>query len=302
MIWAREEPNSDESLAEINRKLVAESRKLNLTPDPEMGGLSPDQVSMLIYTPWQSEQFPIHMNDNLPLKSCEQSKLFRNCRKMLIAIHKANGVKITSGGNFTRAFVAQMIDSLEINQENLAFTREYKKTINEDDVWDIHLTRVICQSAKLIRSYKGKFRILKKTEKLLDECCAGKLYKQLFIGLFTKFNLAYMDGRSPCYAIQKTLPYTLYRLSKLKQDKWKTIEELPHKILLPAVLAEVEYECSGKLSQSTSEMLAYRALKPLAESGLLEGTYVEQPLGFDKLKSVKLSPLWGEFLSFPDLP
>ena len=82
MIWATEEPNSDESLAEINRKLVAESRKLNLTPDPEMGGLSPDQVSMLIYTPWQSEQFPIHMNDGLPLKSCEQSKLFRNCRKI----------------------------------------------------------------------------------------------------------------------------------------------------------------------------------------------------------------------------
>jgi hypothetical protein len=302
MIWATKEPNSDEVLAEINRKLAAESHKLNMTPDPEMGGLSPDQVARLIYTPWESEQFPMQMNSDISFKSCKQSKLFRNCRKMMIAINNCDGVKITSGGNFTRAFVAQMTELLEINQENLAFTRKYKKTINEDDVWDIHLTRVISLSAKLIRSYKGKFRIPKKYEKLLDERHAGKLYKQLFVGLFTKFNLAYMDGRAPCYAIQKTLPYILYRLSKLTGEKWRTIETLPSLILLPAVFAEVKHECSGTYSQSASEILIYRALDPLVKLGLLEGTYVELPYGFTELKSIKLASLFKEFLSFPDLP
>ena len=49
MIRPREEPDRDEFLAEINRKLAADPRQHNLTPDPEMGGLSPEQVARLIY-------------------------------------------------------------------------------------------------------------------------------------------------------------------------------------------------------------------------------------------------------------
>jgi len=225
-----------------------------------------------------------------------------NCRKLLLAIHEVGGVKITSGGNLIRAFVTEMIETLDVNRENIDFIRKYKTTINEEDAWDLHLTRVICQSARLIRPYKGKFRVLKKAERLLDERYAGKLYKQLFIGLFTKFNLAYMDGRCPCHAVQQTLPYVLYRLGKLTWDKWRTIEELPSLILLPAVLAEVEYKCSHSYSQLASDILAYRALLPLVELGLLDGQQIDAPHGFSILKTVTLSPLFNEFLSFPDLP
>ncbi len=292
MIWINEEPDRDEQLADINRKLAEKSRLHNLAPDPEMSGLSPEQVSRLIYYPWEADEFPMQMSNDLPLNSCERSRLFRNCRKLLIAIHAEGGVKITSGGNLTRAFVAQMTESLEINQENLAFTRKYKKTINEEDVWEIHLTRVICQAAKLIRPYRGKFRVLKKAESLLDDQHAGKLYKQLFIGLFTGFNLAYMDGRSPCHAIQRTLPYILYRLGKLTWDHWRTIEEMPSQVLLPAVLVEVEDECSTSYSQNAYELLSYRALLPLVELGLLDGQQIDAPHGFSILKTVNLSPLF----------
>ena len=302
MIRPREEPDRDEFLAEINRKLAADSRQHNLTPDPQMGGLNPEQVTRLIYLPWQADEFPMQMNDDLPLDSCEQSRLFRNCRKLLIAIHSSNGVKITSGGNLTRAFVAQMIESLDVNREVIDWITKYKKAINEEDAWDLHLTRVICQSARLIRPYRGKFRVLKKAEELLEARRAGKLYKQLFVGLFTRFNLAYMDGRCPCHAIQKTLPYILYRLAKLTWDHWRTIEEMPSEVLLPAVLAEVEDECSRSYSQSVSDIVAYRALRPLVELGLLEGQYTEAPHGFTVLKTVTRSSLFKEFLTFPDLP
>ena len=49
MIMRREQPNEDELLADINRQLEEETRLRNLTPDPEMGGLNPEQVSQLIY-------------------------------------------------------------------------------------------------------------------------------------------------------------------------------------------------------------------------------------------------------------
>ena len=223
MIRPREEPGKDEFLAEINRKLAADSRRHNLTPDPEMGGLSPEQVARLIHFPWQADQFPMHMADDLPLDSCERSRLFRNCRALLLAIHAAGGIKMTSSGNMIRAFVAEMIETLDVNREVIDWITKYKKAINEEDAWDLHLTRVICQSARLIRPYRGKFRVLKKVEKLLEEQHAGKLYRQLFIGFFTRFNLAYMDGRCPCHAIQQTLPYILYRLAKLTWDQWRTV-------------------------------------------------------------------------------
>lgn len=302
MIWSTEEPDGDELLAQINRKLAKESRRLNLTPDPEMGGLSPEQVARLIHLPWHADQFPMRMNDDLPLESFEQSRLFRNCRTFLTAIRDGDGVTITSGGNLTRAFVASMIDALDLNRELIDWIMKQYKTINEENIWDIHLTRVIAQSAKLIRPYKGKFRIPKKVEKLLDDRHAGKLYKQLFIGLFAKFNLAYMDGRCPCHAIQKTFPYTLYRLGTLADNKKRKIGGLPVDILLPAVLDEVEQECALSYSQATSDIVAARALMPLVELGLLSGQYAEGRYGFTILQAIKPTPLFNKFLSFPELP
>jgi len=302
MIRPREEPDSNEFPAEINRKLAVDSRRHNLTPDPQMGGLSPEQVTRLIYLKWDTDECPMRMAEDLPLNSCKRSRLFRNCRKLLLAIHEAGGIKMTSSGNLIRSFVAEMIDALDVNREVIDWITKYKEAINEEDVWDLHLTRVICQCARLIRPYKGKFRVLKKAERLLDERHAGKFYKQLFVGLFTQFNLAYMDGRCPCHAIQQTLPYILYRLGKLTWDQWRTIEELPALILLPAVLADVEYECSHSYSQSAFDILAYRALLPLVELGLLEGQHVDAPHGFTVLKTVKRASLFNEFLTFPGLP
>lgn len=302
MIRPTEELNRDEFLDDINRKLAADSRRHNLTPDPQMGGLSPEQVARLIYLKWDADEFPMRMAEDLPLDLCERSRLFKNSRRLLIAIQAAGGIKMTSSGNLIRAFVAEMIDALDVNREVINWITKYKKAINEEDAWDLHLTRVICQSARLIRPYRGKFRVLKKAEKLLEEHHAGKLYRQLFTGLFTRFNLAYMDGRCPCHAIQQTLPYILYRLGKLSWDQWRTIEELPALILLPAVLAEVEYECSHSYSQTVSDIVAYRALRPLVELGLLEGQFTEAPHGFTVLKTVTRSSLFKEFLSFPGLP
>jgi hypothetical protein len=302
MIIRREEPSKDESLDEINQKLAEESLRHNLAPDPEMGGLNPEQVSLLIYLPWQSDEFPMQMNDNLPLHSCERSRLFRNCRKLMVAIQSADGVKSTPAGNFTRPFVAQLTESLELDEVDLGFTRQYRKVINEEDIWDLHLLRIISQSAKLIRRHKGKFHVQKKAVKLLDDQHAGKLYKQLFIGLFTHFNLAYIDNTVPCNSIQQTIPYTLYCLSKLDRDKWNSVKDLPAMTLLPAILDDVETECADTDPDSTAEILSKRVFEPLVDLGLLEGKLRKILLGFHELESIKPSTLFNDFLSFADLP
>ena len=79
-------------------------------------------------------------------------------------------------------------------------------------------------------------------------------------------------------------------------------EAILPEILLPAVANEVEQECANSYSQRPSELLAHRAFKPLIEMALLDGQQAEAPLGFTMLKSVKLTPLFSECLSFPDLP
>jgi len=104
-----------------------------------MGGLSPEQVARLIYLKWDADEFPMHMAEDLPLNSCEQSRLFRNCRTLLLAIHAAGGIKMTSSGNLIRAFVAEMIDTLDVNREVIDWITKYKKAINEEDAWDLRI-------------------------------------------------------------------------------------------------------------------------------------------------------------------
>ncbi len=52
MVSPMDNSSDSELLAAINRMLAEETARSNAAPDPQMGGLSPDQVTRLIYSNW----------------------------------------------------------------------------------------------------------------------------------------------------------------------------------------------------------------------------------------------------------
>lgn len=246
----------------------------NKTSDSEMGNLSPEQVSRLIYSPWDENDFPLKFNKELTLKDVKGSTFFTNTcffLKALIENEKENTA--TATGNLTRKIVKILFDRLVFKEGKKEHILKYNKVINEEDVFELHIVRVVCEGAGLIHRRKNKFLVVKKHQNLLLEEKAGELYHLLFNGYFKKFNLGYVDRLPEADCIQQTISYSFYRLGEIAK-KYINIKNLENKIFLPAVKDEV-----GAAISNYSEfewIITSRILRPLKDLGLLECKYIHK--------------------------
>lgn len=305
MPFDRKEPDGDMDgalppfdLEKVNRLLAKASQVHNTTPDPQMGGLSPEQVFLLSYVPWNTEGSPLRLNAALSLSDAERSPFFCRARKLLCAIRDAGGVKGTSGRNLNRRFVGDMM-RMVLTEEEQADINEYFKVVNEPDAFPLHLARVVSELAKLLRLSKGVFAIPRKKLLLLAPERAGELFQDLFLAYFIKFNLAYLTRYGPeAGCIQSYAGYTLYRLGVVA-DEWHSTDALVEEIMLPAVRSEVAAEIGDHSFWNVGDLLKHRIIIPLIDWGLLEGRYDNsESQRFKTLVSVRITPLFRDYLSF----
>jgi len=284
-------------LDELNRMLAARNETHNAASDPEMGGLSPNQVAHLLYSDWGEDGGAIQFRTDLPLSELEGSAFFRRVRTVLQTLSESGGVRATSGKNLSRRFVSDMLP-LVCDDETREKIHMCRRVINEEDVWPLHIPRVVAQTAGLIRLYKGKFVVPKSKTGLLRDERAGELFVRLFTAYFRKFNLAYAHGAGPeAGSLQTCAGYTIYCLGVVAAD-WRSVAELPAEILLPRVIADVEREIAAYQYWSTDELLTLRLIEPLVDWGLLEGRYDREVKFYKTLTAVRITPLYRSLLRF----
>lgn len=212
----------------------------NDKPDPEIGGLSPNQAYSLLYTDWESENCPLKLNKNLTIEDLADSTVFHNVRVFLsILIEMRDFDTATATGNLNRKVVKAAFDRMRLSDIYKEDVRRFCKVINEPDLGPLYILRVICELTGLIRLRKKRFTVLKKHQKLLSDSEAGQLYHMLFLACFRKFNLGFYDRFPDLDSLQGTIAYSFYRLSTLAQEP-VSIVGLAEKILLPPVLKEVK--------------------------------------------------------------
>ena len=71
------------NIDDLNNHLQGLMMERNAAPDPDMGGLSPEQVTLLIYSRWDREHFPLKFNAELEMSDLIRSSLFQNIRTLL---------------------------------------------------------------------------------------------------------------------------------------------------------------------------------------------------------------------------
>ena len=284
---------SFESVEDANEKLQEIMKARNAAPDAELGGLSPDQVSRLIYLSWDDDNFPLKFNNKLELSELKNSVFFANaaiCLKTLVELKNENTA--TAAGNLNRKFVKLIFDRLIIPEDQKKFTLEYNKVINETDVFPLHIVRVVCQAAGLIHKRKNKFLVPRKHYSLLADEKAGELFHMLFHSYFRKFNVGYLDRLAELDCIQHTIAYSIYRLGEIA-DSYRSVKELSSKILLPSVLTEVRGEISKYVK--VEWILRSRIFEPLKNFGLVECEY-KQFKGYSLVDAVRKTELFDRFI------
>ncbi len=281
-------------LAAVNRMLAEETARGNAAPDPEMGGLSPEQVTRLIYSNWDEPGSAIQLNHNLSLEQRESSPFFRGARAFLLALAEKESVTLTSAGNLPRAFVGEMIESF-LDPKEQEQLHAICKVVNEHDLFLLHIARVVCQVAGLTGRWKGRYRVKKKTIPLLADDAGGELFATLFMSYFRKFNLSYRVQSGPeAHAIQQCFAYTLYRLSRLAKE-WLAVDRLTEETLLPGVRDEVGRELGDHPYWTVAKLAPGRIFVPLEDWSLVE---TEQEEDGYRDKAVRITPLFRAFLQF----
>jgi len=283
-------------IEELNLALGKMTDVHNNRPDPEMGDLTPNQVTQLIHLAWDNPNNPIELNNQLLLSDLQKAQMFLNTRIFLQALQVGKGPNATAKGNLNRKFVNQMLEKMHWADGYIEQLFKYNKAINEHDVFELHTIRAVGQCGGLIRKRKTSFMITKKADKLLADEQAGALYAILFYTVFQKFNLAYLDILPDYPAIQSTIGYSLYRLGKVAKT-WKSIGPMLTEILLPTVLKEIEDATPAY--QEVSWPIEKRLILPLEQFGLIECRHEKNANRlYPALAAVKITDLFAKFIHF----
>jgi len=283
------------NIEELQEEVTRINERYNNKPDPEMAGLSPNQVFRLINLPWEDDNFPIEFNKKLNINDVQDSYFFQNSRTLLnVLVGHEDESTTTATGNLSRKVLEVLFDKILLLESDKPFVTKFDRSFNENNVYTIHETKIICRMANIIRKTGKRFLVTKKYQKLLWDDNAGELYYLLFSTFFRRFNIAYRDGFGKFYSIQSTIPFSFYVLSKFA-DGFFEIRELEEKIFLPTVRRDIIEH--SRQSWDITGLVHTRIIEPLLSFGLIEVVRGSK-LSVFNIDAVKKTKLFDRFMKF----
>ncbi|MFC1677430.1 hypothetical protein ACFL3G_10270 [Planctomycetota bacterium] len=285
-----------ENMEQLQDLVNNEMNKGNAIPDPEMCDLSPLQVHDLIYLTWEEEQFPIKFNENLSCNDLKNSVFFNNTRILLntLAAMKGQATATAAKGNLNRKVVKTVCEKMYLNPWHNKLIQAVGAK-NETDIKPLHMIRLVCKHAGLIRKSKNKWLVTGHANFLRTDENVGKLFRLLFLTYFRKLNIGYFDRHGEFDSIQQTMGYSLHVLNRKTVGSVK-MEKLTREIFLPAVLDEINDDISKP--KRLGHLAHLRVIEPLEAFGLLECEWEEDKFTLPQIVVVKKTGLFDKFMRF----
>jgi hypothetical protein len=249
---------------------------------------------------WQDPDGPLRLSRRLSSPVLQHADFFHNTHQFLLALQEQGQTAATATGNLNRVFVRQMFDRVALS----AWARErilrVNKILNEQDVWALHLSRVVSEIAGLVSRRSKSFKLTRQGTALLAEERAAELYHMLFIAYFRKFDLHYDFHLRNVPGIQQSMAAILWRVGDVLQD-WRPVRDLAPQILLPRVLQQLHEVMISEYDKEEWIFSGY-VLEPLRNFGLIEKRSKSDWPGITEKDSVRVTRLWKQFISFSPFP
>jgi hypothetical protein len=256
----------------LNRAMEQRTGSYNVTPQGDLGVLSPDQVQRLLSSDWIDPDGAVLLSSDLPLSDIADVEFLRRVRALLDFAIERGPLPATQAGNIRPVVVNDLIDRLQL-ADDFAFVRDRNRRIREQDVWPVHIPRVICDVAGLLRRRSRRFHVTRQGRRLAEPAHAAELNAVLFRTWFRNFNLEYVSELE-WPGLQQQVAFTLYRLRDAAAD-WRSAADLLPDVVLPFVLGNAP---RGLPAWPLAPIALARAvLNPLVAFGLLEARSPERP-------------------------
>jgi len=285
----------DATIDELNAALQAAPARYNRRARAELGGLTPAAVHELLAADWQGPESAIRLDDSISLEELAPARTLHDARLVLAMLAERGAVKATPKGNLPRAFVGEFRERMRPRADQWEESSAGPRLLNEDDLFALHLARVLLVLAGLVKRRRGVFSRTRRGEQLTAGERAGALLATLVRTHFRVLNLAYLDGAGPEPDFQGAIGYTLYRFSQLGAG-WRTPGELTEALVLPGVRDALRVSPHFDLP---ALILETRFLRPLTGFGLAEAGSAPREPGAPIERAVyRKSPLFDRAVRF----
>ena len=250
----------------------------------------------LLKADWESATGPIRFSPSLTPSDLADAAFFQNTRLFLAALAAEQGAPATATGNLTRAFVGSLFDRLSLSQTARESIRHVCKVVNEQDLWPLHVARVVAECAGLVARRNKRFQLTRAGRELLPDDHAGALFRRLFLAYFRKFDLRYDFHLRDVPLIQGSMAVILWRLDSVARD-WTPVRGLARQVLMRQVFAQLHAAMTFPHDKEEWILGGY-VLRPLLDLGLLERMRPSEWPGVTENDEIRTSPLWRKFIHF----
>lgn len=199
---------------EANEALAAHLEASNRRPVDDFQGLSPEQMYRVLYQPFDS---PDLVRFGEGIAGCPDAPVTTLFAVIAEAAAEEPGIKLTPKGNLPRAVVGLAKEALP--ERDIPGQWRIGAVRNEEDLDELHVTRLIAGFAGLTRKHKGRLKLTKAALGLLDAGDWGGLYRRLLQAYCREFNWAYRDGHPELFLIQEAAVFSLYLFYRCG-DEW----------------------------------------------------------------------------------
>ncbi|MFB6260155.1 MAG: SEC-C metal-binding domain-containing protein, partial [Thiohalorhabdaceae bacterium] len=200
---------SFDSPGEANEAMAAHLETVNRRPVDDFQGLSREQMYRVLYHPFDAPEL-VRFGEGIEARP--EAPVMRLFEAIVKAAAEEPGIKLTPKGNLPRAVVADAKAAL--GEGGGSCELRVGAVRNEEDLGELHTTRLIAGFAGLTRKYKGRLKLTKRARGLLDTGDWGELFRRLLEAYCREFNWAYRDGLPELRLIQEAAVFFLYLLHR----------------------------------------------------------------------------------------
>lgn len=284
-----------ESLEELNAFTRQLMNQRNRRARLEFCGLSSEQMTCLLYQPFESPVIVEFSTDIAPGPHVAIMWLFT----ALVDAMGESGLKATAKGNLPLTFCKEIAG--QWLQRDDGTDRFLVGGIrSERDLEVLHCIRLVAGLAGLIRKYRGKFVLTRKCRDMLDRRDTGGLYFELFKAYASKFNWAYRDGYPDAELVQSSFLYTLFLLSSFgAESRPRQFYEEKFLTAFPMALDMFPETAYSTAEEDARRCYFTRALDRFAVFfGLAELTIEASRALYSRQYAIQKSELLDQFLTF----
>lgn len=207
---------SFDSPEEANEAMAAHLETVNRRPVDDFQGLSREQMYCVLYHPFDS---PSLVRFGEGIEGRPEAPVAVLFEAIAEAAAEEPGIRLTPKGNLPRTVVAAAKAALDEGGGSCEL--RIGAVRNEEDLDELHTTRLIAGFAGLTRKYKGRLKLTKRARELREAGDWGGLYRRLLRAYCREFNWAYRDGHPELFLIQQAAVFSLYLFHRYG-DAWRS--------------------------------------------------------------------------------